>query len=248
LTLLSVEGVGKRWTGAHRSVVALADVSFGLGRKETLGLVGQSGAGKSTLARIAAGLLRPSEGRVLLEGAEIGSIDPRERAARVQLVFQDAAGALDPRMTVAESIGESLAIRGAEPGAIRARVGEVLASVRLPSALLDRRPHQLSGGERRRVGLARALVLDPPLLVLDEPFAGLDLPVAAEIADLLLEAQRTRGTSYLLITHDLGMAARLASQIGVMLEGRLVELGSSADVLAHPRHPYAGQLVSAMAQ
>jgi ABC-type dipeptide/oligopeptide/nickel transport system ATPase subunit len=166
----------------------------------------------------------------------------------VQLVFQDASAALDPRMTIEASIGEPLAIRGAEQATIRGRVDEMLALLRLPSSLKDRRPHALSGGEKRRVGLARALVLDPPLLVLDEPFAGLDASVAAQIGNLLLDAQDARGTGYLLITHDLRMASWLASSIGVMLEGRLLELGPAAEILAQPKHPYSEQLVRALAQ
>jgi ABC-type glutathione transport system ATPase component len=248
VSLLSVEAVSARLRGRHRNVLAVDGVTLSLEKKQTLAIVGQSGAGKSTLAKIVAGLLRPSAGRVLLDGVDVSSLDARDRSARVQLVFQDAAGALDPRMSVGASVGEPLAIRGIEPGAVRARVDQVLALVGLPSSFEDRRPSALSGGERRRVGLARALVLDPALLVLDEPFAGLDPPVAAQIGSLLLDAQEARGTSHLLITHDLRMASDLASSIGVMFEGRLVELGPVADVLARPKHPYADRLVRALPQ
>jgi ABC-type glutathione transport system ATPase component len=248
VSLLAVEGVSARFRGRHRSVLAVDGVTFSLEKGQTLAIVGQSGAGKSTLAKIVAGLLRPSGGRVLLDGVDVASLAARDRSARIQLVFQDAAGALDPRMTVEASVGEPLAIRGVEAEVVRARVDEVLALVGLASSFKDRRPSALSGGERRRVGLARALVLDPALLVLDEPFAGLDLPVAAQIGSLLLEAQKARGTSHLLITHDLRMASSLASSIGVMLDGRLVELGPAGEVLARPKHPYADRLVRALPQ
>jgi ABC-type dipeptide/oligopeptide/nickel transport system ATPase subunit len=212
-------------------VQALDGVDLEIPRGATLALVGESGSGKSTLALCLAGLEAPDCGEITAGGP-------------VQLVFQDAAGSLNPRMRAADLVAEPLVVRR-RPNA-RLRALELMEQVGLAAHRAGDLPHRFSGGQRQRLALARALALEPALLILDETLSGLDLSVQGQIMNLLFDLQRSRGLTYLLISHDLRLAARVASEIAVMHAGRIVERGAPLDLLADPRHPHTRALVAAI--
>jgi oligopeptide/dipeptide ABC transporter ATP-binding protein len=252
--LLEAIGLSRRFAiGSGRSAPqlhAVDDVSLRLHRGESVGLVGESGCGKSTLARLLARLIDPTEGAIVFEGRDVGAIRARDFAvsgqrARIQLVFQDATDSLDPRQTAFEAIAEP-ARRMRLPGDVAARVRRVADEVGLPAELLDRYPHQLSGGQRARVGIARALCPEPALLVLDEPTAALDVSVQAVVLQLLARLRRERGLTYLFVSHDLNVVRLLCDRVLVMYLGRLVEEGPARAVFDAPAHPYTAALLSAI--
>jgi ABC-type glutathione transport system ATPase component len=246
--LLSFRRVTRRFPAGRLGeprAAGVEEVSFELARTDALALVGESGAGKSTLARLAAGLLSPSEGEVLLEGRPPAAWAPKERARRVQLVFQDPSAAVDPRMRAEAILAEPLEIHGERE--VGRRVEALFAEVQLSLELRRSYPHQLSGGQLGRLGLARALALEPALLVLDEPFSGLDRSIGAQIAGILAARRARAGTTILLVTHDLAAASRLASSLAVLHAGRLVEHGPTDSVLGAPQHPATKRLVSRLA-
>jgi oligopeptide/dipeptide ABC transporter ATP-binding protein len=226
-------------------VEAVSDVSIAVGDAESVGLVGESGSGKTTLARAILRIVPAQSGRVLLEGEEIveGS-DAALRAYRrkVAMMFQDPVGSLSPRLSVRGLVTEPFRIHGVEERDPR----QLLAMVGLGPNFLGRYPHQLSGGEARRVGIARALALSPRLVVADEPTAGLDVSVQGEVLNLLARLRRELGLALLLITHNLGVVRRSTERIGVMYMGRLVELGPTAEVFTAPAHPYTHALIAAL--
>jgi oligopeptide/dipeptide ABC transporter ATP-binding protein len=253
-TLLEVVGLSRRFAlGRGRTAPqlhAVDDVSLRLRRGESVGLVGESGCGKSTLARLLARLIDPTEGAIVFEGRDIGAVPARDFAvsrerARIQLVFQDATDSLDPRQTARDAIAEP-AIRLGLPGDVEARVRRVADEVGLPPELLGRYPHQLSGGQRARVGIARALAPEPSLLILDEPTAALDVSVQAVVLQLLARLRRERGLTYLFVSHDLNVVRLLCDRVVVMYLGRIVEEGPAAEVFAAPGHPYTRALLSAI--
>jgi oligopeptide/dipeptide ABC transporter ATP-binding protein len=252
--LLDVVGLSRRFAlGRGRrapQLHAVDDVSLRLRRGESVGLVGESGCGKSTLARLLARLIDPTEGAIVFEGRDIASVSARDFAvsgdrARIQLVFQDATDSLDPRQTARDAIAEP-AIRLGLPGDVEARVRRVSEEVGLPGELLGRYPHQLSGGQRARVGIARALAPEPTLLVLDEPTAALDVSVQAVVLQLLARLRRERGLTYLFVSHDLNVVRLLCDRVLVMYLGRLVEEGPAAQMFDAPAHPYTRALLSAI--
>jgi oligopeptide/dipeptide ABC transporter ATP-binding protein len=218
---------------------AVDDVSFEVRRGEILGLVGESGCGKSTLGKTVIGIYPPMGGAIEFESREIGGLPPRERrrmARHLQYVYQDPAASLDPRWKVTRSLHEPLIIHTALARAAReARVREILRAVGLPDAHLDLYPHELSGGQARRVGLARILTLQPSLIVLDEPTSGLDVSVRAEFR-----------LTYLFISHDLAVVRVMCERVAVMYLGRIVEIGDTEAVFETPRHPYTRSLVAAI--
>lgn len=232
---------------------AVDDVSLRLNRGESVGLVGESGCGKSTLSRLIARLLDPTEGALVFEGRDIAGISSRAFATggqrgRIQLVFQDATDSLDPRQTAFEAIAEParrLRVRGDAAG-LRAHVEAIASQVGLPAELLPRFPHQLSGGQRARVGIARALSPEPTLLVLDEPTAALDVSVQAVVLQLLARLRAERGLTYLFISHDLNVVRLLCERVIVMYLGRIVEEGPAQALFEAPSHPYTQALVSAI--
>jgi len=239
-------GRGRRASQLH----AVDDVTLRIGRGESVGLVGESGCGKSTLARLLARLIDPTDGAIVFDGRDIATVPARAFAvsgqrARIQLVFQDATDSLDPRQTAREAIAEP-AIRLRLPGDVGARVARVADEVGLPAELLDRYPHQLSGGQRARVGIARALAPEPALLILDEPTAALDVSVQAIVLQLLARLRRERGLSYLFVSHDLNVVRLLCDRVLVMYLGRLVEEGPARQVFDDPAHPYTRALLSAI--
>ena len=228
-------------------------ISFTLAKGETLGLVGESGCGKSTTSAMIMRLLDPTSGAIFFAGRDIGAIPARSFArdadrARLQLVFQDPTDSLNPRFTAGRAIADPLyrlggVTRGDEA---RARVEEIANMVGLPHNLLDRFPHQLSGGQKARVGIARAMVLRPDLVVLDEPTAALDVSVQAIVLNLLADLRAELGMSYLFVSHDLQVVRMLCDRTLVMRAGRIVEQGSAEAVLEDPQHAYTRELVSAI--
>jgi oligopeptide/dipeptide ABC transporter ATP-binding protein len=234
-----------------RPVRAVDGVSFELGPGEVLALVGESGSGKTTVGNLLMGLMAPSGGRVMLDGAEVGRLsarDLRRIRRRVQMVFQDPYESLNPRMTVAEIVAEPLRVHriAASRAELRSRVVDALTSAGLSpaDAYLGRYPFELSGGQRQRIVIAAALALRPSLLIADEPVSMLDVSIRAEILNLLSALAREQGIGVVMITHDLSTVAAYADRIAVMYLGRIVEYGPTRAVLAAPRHPYAQALLS----
>ena len=228
-------------TKTYRERTALRDVSLQLQRGQTLGLVGPSGSGKSTLARCLTFFEEPDAGEIWFEGRNLWSLDPRERRrmrADTQIIFQEPAASLNPRFTAAEVVAEPLVIqqRG-DRNAQRERAVSLMETVGLPRDAAGKTAHQFSGGQRQRLAIARALVLEPKLLILDESFTGLDQALALQICGLLQELRERLGLTMILITHDLSLAARLADEIAVMESGSIVEQAATPELLAHPRQP-----------
>lgn len=251
--LLSLMRLHKRFALAGgRQLHAVDDVDFSIALGESLGLVGESGCGKSTLVRVVARLLDASEGRIVFDGEDLAAV-PAQRFARsaarsaIQMVFQDPTDSLNPRFTAREAIREPLVLlAGMGRREADARVDEVAAQVGLPTALLSRFPHQLSGGQKARVGIARALAVKPRLLILDEPTAALDVSVQAVVLQLLEQLRAELGLALLFVSHDLNVVRLLTDRVAVMYLGKLVEIGPSEQVFRAPRHPYTQALVSAI--
>ncbi|MFZ3592856.1 dipeptide ABC transporter ATP-binding protein [Streptomyces sp. BH104] len=238
---------GGPFSRSRGTVSAVGGVSLSIRKGETFGMVGESGCGKTTLGRIVAGLEEPTAGSVRFEGRDRASLSRSERRAHrrdVQLMFQDSTAAMDPRMRVGEILREPLVIQGVGDKAEQEKlIGELLDAVGLPRGAVHRYPHEFSGGQRQRLGLARALTLSPDLVVADEPVSALDVSVQAQILNLMRELQRERGLTYLFISHDLAVVRYLADTVGVMYLGKLVEVGPAEQVYAHPLHPYTRGLL-----
>jgi peptide/nickel transport system ATP-binding protein len=236
--------------GKRREVRAVDGVSVELSAGEALGLVGESGSGKSTIARLVLGLSEPSAGSVRVRGRSVSewlARDARAFRRTVQLVSQDPVSALNPRRTVADSLHAPLRALTAQTACERgARIDAMLDRVELGSDMLERYPHQLSGGQAQRVTIARALLIRPDLVVLDEALSALDVTVQARTIELLCELRRTLGVAYLFISHDLPVVAALCERVVVMRAGRFVESGASADVFANPREKYTRTLLDAV--
>jgi peptide/nickel transport system ATP-binding protein len=231
---------------------AVDGLSFAVRRGESVGLVGESGCGKSTTSMMVMRLLDPTGGTILFDGEDIGVIPARRFAQspwrkRIQMVFQDPTDSLNPRFTAARSIADPLLRLGNHPAAqLRARVEELASLVGLPTNLLDRFPHQLSGGQKARVGIARAIALNPELVILDEPTAALDVSVQAIVLNLLHDLQSALGMSYLFVSHDLHVVQLLCDRVIVMRQGRIVETGDSRAVFDSPKSDYTKELIAAI--
>jgi oligopeptide transport system ATP-binding protein len=233
----------------RRTVRAVDGVSFTLEPGETLGVAGESGSGKSTVARALVQIHRPTAGTMTVAGADAVGLrrgDLRAYRRRMQMVYQDPYDSLDPRMNVLEAIGEGLSVRGVARAQHRAEATELLARVNLPATLLSRYPAQLSGGQRQRVSIARALAVRPEVIICDEAVAALDVSIRAQILNLLKDIQAGSGLSYLFISHDLSTLRFLADRVAIMYLGRIVEYGTSAQVLGEPQHPYTRALIAAV--
>ena len=250
LTVSSLRKVfgGRGWKAP--AVTALESISFDIGKGESLGVVGESGSGKSTLGRLVSRLIDPTAGQILFERTDIGAISPsafvhRPERRRIQHIFQDAAENLTPHMTAFAAIADPLRrLLGLTD--VGQRVRELADSVSLSRDLLERYPHQLSGGQKARVGIARGLASQPSLLILDEPTAALDVSVQAAILKLLHRLRRDLGLSYLLISHDIEVVRLTCERIIILRNGQVVEAGRTADVLAAPQSEYGCTLLAAV--
>lgn len=243
---LRVEGLSKTFDArrpllgrARPGVQAVRGVSFSVAPGETLGIVGESGCGKSTLARMLVGLLAPTAGRIEIEGKPLDAADPARFGRLIQYVFQDPAGSLNPRRSVRRILETPLKLLHRMPRAAREkRLAELLAAVSLPADALERYPHEFSGGQAQRIGIARALAADPRILVLDEPVSALDVSVQAQVLNLLADLQRSMGLTYLFITHDLAVAEAVSDRVMVLYFGAVAEIGAAEKIFASPAHPY----------
>ena len=234
----------------HGFVRAVDGMSFDIKEGETLALVGESGCGKSTTARAILNLVPVTAGDVQFQGQSIAGLNDSQMMPfrrKIQMVFQDPFASLNPRMTVGSIIGEPLAVHGLAKGRDRKlEVLRLMDLVGLNPRFLNRYPHEFSGGQRQRIGIARALAVDPKVILCDEPVSALDVSIQAQIVNLMMDLQQKLGLSYLFIAHDLSVVRHIATRVGVMYLGRLVEIGEATSVYAHPTHPYTEALLSAV--
>ena len=251
--LLRVEHLKKYFHTNHGTLHAVDDVSFTLNKGETLGVVGESGCGKSTLGRTILRLHEPTDGKVFFDGKEITALtkhEMKEIRRDMQIIFQDPFASLNPRMTVSETIAESLLIQRLytrkQAVQLRKRVVELMDFVGLSARLVNSYPHELDGGRRQRIGIARTLALDPKFIVCDEPVSALDVSIQAQILNLMQDLQDEFGLTYLFITHDLSVVKHLSNTIAVMYLGQVVEHAPSRSLFEKPLHPYTQALLSAI--
>lgn len=236
--------------GRKRVVHAVSEVSFDVSEGETLGIVGESGCGKSTLARAIIRLVDITAGEVLFEGSDLAVMEGEElRRMRpnLQMIFQDPISSLNPRRRVRDVIGEGLAVWGDEQGqSRRGRVEELMQAVGIEPRFGERRPHEFSGGQCQRIGIARALALDPKVLICDEPVSALDVSIQAQILNLLEDMKQRYGLTVLFISHDLSVVKNVSDRIVVMYLGKVCEIGSTEQVYQHPAHPYTRALLASI--
>ena len=230
---------------------AVDDVNFVIPKGTTMGLVGESGCGKSTIGRLILRLTEATEGEILFEGQDIRKLDKkdmRQMRQKIQMVFQDPYASLDGRKSVFESIAEPLIVQKVytQKADLEKRVYELMETAGLAKRLVNSYPHELDGGRRQRVGIARALALNPDFIVLDEPVSALDVSIQAQVLNLMEELQQRFGLTYLFISHDLSVVKHISDQIAVMYLGQIVETASSKELFARPLHPYTQALLSAV--
>ena len=247
--LLAVEGLVKRFPTGRGVVHAVSDVSFEIGRGEALGLVGESGSGKTTVGRCVLRLIQPDAGTIRFKGEDVTRLPPpafRRLRAGIQLVFQDPQDALNPRMRLGDAIAEPARLTQGLSGGERARrVDELLDLVGLDRRVARLYPHQISGGEQQRIGIARAISTDADLVVLDEPTSALDVSIQVQIIQLLKGLQERRGLTFMFISHDLRVVRAIAHEVVVMKDGRIVEAGPTEQVMTRPAEPYTQALLRA---
>lgn len=255
--MLSVTGLSKRFQipksglfGGHVDLHALSDVSFTLNEGEILGIVGESGCGKSTLGRSILRLIEPDGGTVVWRGETLSDLNPEEMRLRrrdMQIIFQDPIASLDPRMTVGAIIAEPLTVfeRSLSKAERRLRVFETMEAVGLLPEMVNRYPHEFSGGQAQRIGIARAIVTRPKMIVCDEPVSALDVSIQAQIINLLKDLRARFGLTLILISHDLSVVRLVSDRLMVLYLGHVVEIGSTRDVFESPAHPYTRSLLAA---
>ena len=249
--LLEVKNLKKYFKTPKGQLHAVDDVSFTIERGKTLGIVGESGCGKSTTGRCIMRLIEPTSGQIIFDGVDLASLTNRQmRKARkdIQIIFQDPFSSLDPRQTVLQAIAEPIIqnklITGKE--AIEKRVLELMETVGLAERLINSYPHELDGGRRQRIGIARALSVEPKLIICDEPVSALDVSIQAQILNLLEDLQDKLGLTYIFITHDLSVVNHFSDDIAVMYLGKMVEKAPADELFANPMHPYTKALLSAI--
>ena len=249
--ILQVEGLKKYFKTSHGMLHAVDNVSFTIERGKTLGVVGESGCGKSTTGRVILRLLEPTGGKVLFDGVDVAKLDSkgmRRMRRNMQIVFQDPYSSLNPRMTVSQLIAEPIIQNKilTNKADIEKRVEELMETVGLAQRLVNTFPHELDGGRRQRIGIARALAMDPKFIVCDEPVSALDVSIQAQILNLLKHLQRELGLTYIFITHDLSVVNHFSDDIAVMYLGQIIEKAPTEELFAHPLHPYTKALLSAV--
>lgn len=249
--LLEVKGLKKYFKTKRGMLHAVDDVTFTIERGKTLGVVGESGCGKSTTGRAILRLLEPNGGQVLFEGEDIASLSKEQMRVKrkdMQIIFQDPFSSLNPRKTIAETIAEPLKLNKiiTDKNERMKRVYEIMGIVGLAERLSNSYPHELDGGRRQRIGIARALALNPKFIVCDEPVSALDVSIQAQILNLMKELQESLGLTYMFITHDLSVVNHFSDDIAVMYLGRLIEKAPAEELFANPIHPYTQALLSAI--
>ena len=249
--LLEVKNLKKYFKTPKGMLHAVDDVSFTIDRGRTLGVVGESGCGKSTTGRAILRIVEPTEGEILFDGEDLRSLGKdqmRRMRTRMQIIFQDPFSSLNPRKTVSETIAEPLKLNGiiTDKGKRMERVAEIMEIVGLAERLYNAYPHELDGGRRQRIGIARALALNPQFIVCDEPVSALDVSIQAQILNLMDELQEKMGLTYMFITHDLSVVHYFADDIAVMYLGRLIEKAPAKELFRNPVHPYTQALLSAI--
>ena len=250
---LEVRNLKKYFSSKAGMIHAVDDVSFSINEGETLGIVGESGCGKTTTGRCVIRLIEPTEGEIIMGGRRIthmGRRDLNKARKDMQIVFQDPYSSLNPRRTVFETIAEPIRYQKILPGATKAqlerKVLELMETVGLAERLINTYPHELDGGRRQRIGIARALAVEPKFIVCDEPVSALDVSIQAQILNLLKELQRARGLTFIFITHDLAVVNHFSNDIIVMYLGQAVEVAPSDELFENPMHPYTKALLSAV--
>jgi oligopeptide/dipeptide ABC transporter ATP-binding protein len=247
--LLEARGLRKVFhVRGGREALAVDDVSLRIPQGQTLGVVGESGCGKSTLARLIVGLIQPDQGQVVFDGEELAGERSGNARRNIQMVFQDPYSALNPKASIGESIGLPLRVHGLARNETKERVADLLAQVGLHGNHASYYPHQMSGGQRQRVNIARALALSPKLVVCDEAVSALDKSIQAQILSLLRDLQKDQGLSFVFISHDLNVVEYMSDQVAVMYLGRIIEMGSAAELYRNPMHPYTQALLASIPQ
>lgn len=248
--ILQVDKLKKYFDTPRGKLHAVDGVSFSLERGKTLGVVGESGCGKSTLGRTILHLLSPTDGTIIFEGRDISKVNKKDLKALhedMQIIFQDPYSSLDPRMTVSELIAEPLVLQKKhKKDEIDDQVAALMKTVGLAQRLSNSYPHELDGGRRQRIGIARALALNPKFIVCDEPVSALDVSIQAQILNLMQDLQEERGLTYIFVTHDLSVVKYISHDIVVMYLGQLVEKAPSEELFKNPMHPYTRALLSAI--
>jgi len=250
MPIIEAKNLKKYFKTPRGMLHAVDDVSFTIEAGETLGVVGESGCGKSTLGRTMLHLLESTDGQIFFEGKDITHVSKHELnklRADMQIIFQDPFSSLNPRMTVSETIAEPLQlVKGLHGAELASEVRKIMDTVGLAQRLINSYPHELDGGRRQRIGIARALSLDPKFIVCDEPVSALDVSIQAQILNLMLDLQDERKLTYMFITHDLSVVKYISNHIAVMYLGQMVEKCASDELFAKPLHPYTQALLSAI--
>ncbi len=250
--ILEVEGLKKYFKTSRGMLHAVDDLTFSLEKGKTLGIVGESGCGKSTTGRCILRLIEPTDGQVIFEGQDILALSNRkmrERRKDMQIIFQDPFSSLNPRNTVMQTIAEGVKIRKEKyrtDAEVEMRVRELMDTVGLAQRLINTYPHELDGGRRQRIGIARALAVEPKLIICDEPVSALDVSIQAQILNLLRKLQRDLGLTYIFVTHDLAVVNHISDEILVMYMGQMVEKAPTEELFRNPTHPYTKSLLNAI--